>query len=63
MEKKKTLNFSIVILTFILAIGIYKQYDFDSHDFKKPALVVVYAVSLAAGIYLLLKDYFTRPKE
>jgi hypothetical protein len=63
MEKQKKLNFSLLIIMFIIAMGIYKQYDFENHEFKKIGLVIVYSLTLLLAVYLLLKDYFKRAEK
>jgi putative effector of murein hydrolase len=63
MEKKKTLNFSMAIIAFILAFAIYKQYDFEKREFEKISLVILYSVTLAVSMYILLNDYFKKPTE
>lgn len=63
MEKKKTLNFSMTIIALILAVAIYKQYDFENQQFKKISLVILYSVTLAIAMFILVKDYFKKPTE
>lgn len=63
MENKKGLNVVFVIIAGILGSAIYKQFDFETYKFDKPALAVLYIIVLLASIYFLIKDLTTRTKS
>ncbi|NBA88322.1 hypothetical protein GVN16_21295 [Emticicia sp. CRIBPO] len=63
MEQKKGINFFFAIIAIILGSAIYKQFDFKSLTFEKPALAALYIIVFAASIYLLVKDYKKRPEK
>lgn len=56
MENKKTLSFPFIIIAIILGVVLFKQFDFKTLQFEKPALAVVYLIGFAISIYVLLKS-------
>ncbi len=63
MENRKGLNFFFVVIALILGSALWKQFDFDTFTFDKPALAALYIIVLAASIYFLLRDLINRPKK
>ena len=57
MESKKSINPFFVIIAVIIGGSLYKQFDFENLTFEKPALAIVYSITLAATIYFLIKGY------
>ena len=57
MKKEKGLNLVFLIIAFILGGALWKQFDFQTFKFDKPALAALYAVVFVASIYLLIRDY------
>ena len=41
MENKKSLSFPLMVVVIILGVTLYKQFDFESLKFEKPALAVL----------------------
>lgn len=56
MENKKPLTFALRIATIIIAVTLFKQFDFQNLKFEQPALGIVYLITLVFLIYVLIKD-------
>ncbi len=56
MENKKALIFAFTIGAIILGVTLFKQFDFRSFTFEKPALAVVYAIGFVIFIVLIRKS-------
>lgn len=63
MEKKKGINFFFAIFAIILGPAIYREFDFESLTFKKPALAALYIIVFLASIILIIKDFRKRPEK
>ena len=63
MEKKKEINFVFAIVAVIIGAALWKQFDFDTYKFQKPALAIIYSVVFIASVYLLIKDYNKRSEN
>jgi len=59
MENKKSLLFPLMVVVIILGVTLYKQFDFESLKFEKPALAVLYIIVFLAALYFLVK----KPKK
>ncbi len=57
MEPKRSLSFPFLIIAIIIGVTLYKQFDFQSLTFKKPAMAVVYFIGFAIAMYVLIKDF------
>ena len=55
MKENKKPNFFLLIIGMIIGRALYKQLDFESVTFKKPALAFVYIIVLVVSVYLFLK--------
>jgi hypothetical protein len=56
MENKKTLSFPFIIIAIILGVVLFKQFDFQTLRFDKPALAIVYLIGFVISVYVLLKN-------
>ena len=63
MEKKKEINFVFAIVAVIMGAALWKQFDFDTFKFQKPALAIIYSVVFITSVYLLIKDYNKRSEN
>ena len=63
MENTKGMNFFFAIIAIILGIALWKQFDFDTLKFLKPALATLYLIVFVASIYFLIKNYKSRLKK
>ena len=63
MENKNSVNPFFVIIAVIIGGAMYKQFDFENLTFEKPALAIVYIVTLVTTIYFLIKGYKKRPEK
>jgi membrane protein DedA with SNARE-associated domain len=43
------------IVAIILGVTLYKQFDFQTMQFEKPAMAVIYAITFVAAIFFLIK--------
>jgi len=55
MKYKIVPNFFFVIIAVILGGALFKQFDFQSLKFEKPALAVVYIIAFIISIGLMIK--------
>ena len=56
MENNKMPNFFFRIIATILGVTLFKHFDFQNLKFEKPALDVVYLITFAISIYMLVKN-------
>ena len=56
MENNKMPNFFFGIIATILGVTLFKHFDFQNLKFEKPALDVVYLITFAISIYMLVKN-------
>jgi hypothetical protein len=56
MENKKAPIFALRISAIIIGVTLYKQFDFTTLKFENTALGVVYLLTLAFIVYVLIKD-------
>ena len=62
MEKKKGMNYFFLMIAIILGSALWKQFDFNTLKFEKPALATLYIVVFVASIYFMIKG-FTNQSE
>ena len=48
-------NYFSVVITVILGVAIFKQFDFQNMKFEKPAIAIVYFIALIIGVGFVLK--------
>ena len=63
MKNKKEINLFFALIAFILGLTLFKHIDFKNFTFKEPYLDILYLVVFVIAIYLLIKDYRTRPEK
>ena len=56
MEKQKAPVFILIIVAIIVAMALYKQFDFENLKFQKPALAVVYGITFVVAVSVLIKN-------
>ncbi|RYE25946.1 MAG: hypothetical protein EOP51_02245 [Sphingobacteriales bacterium] len=56
MEKKNAMTFTLSIVAIILGVALYKQFDFKTFKFDKPALAVVYLIAFIPSVYILIRN-------
>ena len=59
MGDKKGLSFPLIIITVVIAWAVFKQFDSQNLRFEKPALAIVYILTLIMCLYFIL----TKPKQ
>ena len=57
MEKKKGMNYFFLMIAIILGSALWKQFDFNTLKFEKPALATLYIVVFVASIYSMIKGF------
>ncbi len=57
MENKKGSSLILIILAIIIGVALYKQIDFQTFKVEKPALSVVYAITLIFCIVAIIRKY------
>jgi hypothetical protein len=63
MENNKPSSFIFIIVALILGSALYKQFDFETLKFQKPALATVYIITFVASIYFIVKNFINRPQK
>lgn len=49
------MKFIFSIMAIILGVTLFKQFDFQTLTFEKPALAIVYIIAFAISVYALVK--------
>lgn len=57
MEKNNPMTFTMSIVAIIVGVALYKQIDVKTMTVEKPALAVIYAVTFAGAVFVLVKNY------
>ncbi|WP_214226460.1 hypothetical protein [Pedobacter sp. B4-66] len=57
MGNKKGLTFVFAIVAIILGWTIFKQFDFETLKFEKPALAIVYVLTFIMSVYFLVRSF------
>lgn len=52
---KKGQPFPLIIIAIVLGGTIFKEFDFDTLRFEKPALAVVYILTFLMTVYFIFK--------
>jgi hypothetical protein len=57
VKKEKGSQFIIFMMTAIIGMGLYKQFDFTTRTFRNIPLSILYAVVLVVAIYLIIQNF------
>ncbi|KRB56351.1 hypothetical protein [Flavobacterium sp. Root186] len=58
MENKNNVPvFTFTIVAIILVAALYKQFDFETLKFEKPALAIVYSIVFVFSVIVLIKNF------
>jgi uncharacterized membrane protein YqhA len=52
---EKSLKYISAVIAIILGVTLFKQFNFETFQFKKPSLAVVYAVGFVLSLFLYFK--------
>ncbi|WP_199141231.1 hypothetical protein [Pedobacter sp. ASV12] len=63
MEKKKASSFIFGVIAIILGCTLWKQFDFENLQFEHTGLAVIYAITFAFSVYVLIKNYRNRAEK
>jgi positive regulator of sigma E activity len=61
MENKNAPTFTLTIVAIIVGAALYKQFDFQTLTFQKPALAIVYMLVFVFSVYVLIRNYRKQP--
>ncbi|MGL4632853.1 MAG: hypothetical protein ACRCVT_16740 [Leadbetterella sp.] len=57
MQKNQILStLTFGIMAVVLGNGIYKQFDFENHTFKKIGLSIVYIIAFLISIFAVINN-------
>jgi len=62
-NKSKASVFIFSIIAIILGSTLYKQFNFETLKFEKPALAVVYIIVFVCSILVLIKNFRKRSEK
>jgi len=57
MENNKAPLFTMSIVAIIVGAALYKQIDFKTMTVEKPALAILYTVTLLFAVVVLVRNY------
>lgn len=64
MENKNNAPvFTLSIVAIILGVVLYKQFNFETLTFEKPALAIVYIIVFVFSIFVLIKNFKKRSEK
>lgn len=64
MENKNNVPvFTFSIVAIILGVVLYKQFNFETLTFEKPALAIVYIIVFVFSIFVLIKNFKKRSEK
>lgn len=55
MNYKVKSNFFSIIILLVVGGALFKQFDFETYTFEKPALAAVYGITLILSIAFMIK--------
>ena len=50
------MRFILIIIAVILGVSLYRHFDFQTLQFEKPKLDILYAIVFTAAVFLLMRD-------
>lgn len=56
MNNKKGIPFPLLIIAIVLGWTIIKQFDFENLKFEKPAMAVIYILTIVMTVYMIFKN-------
>lgn len=57
MENNKAPIFTMIVVALIVGSALYKQIDFKTMTVEKPALAILYTVTLLFATFVLVKNF------
>ncbi|RZK39823.1 MAG: hypothetical protein EOO90_17210 [Pedobacter sp.] len=61
-QKNKGLSFTMIVVALILGPTLYKQFNFETYSFEKPALAALYLIVFIAAVAMLIKDFVAKKR-
>ncbi len=55
MSDKKGPSFPFLIIAIVLGAGIYREFNFETLKFEKPALAAVYILAFVMSVYFIIR--------
>ncbi|MGJ1267951.1 hypothetical protein ACR78F_07115 [Sphingobacterium spiritivorum] len=62
MEKNKASSFIFGIIAIIVGSALYKQIDFEHFKVLHKGLAVIYGLTFAFSVFILIKNFRNRSK-
>ncbi len=62
METKKSSSFVLIIVALIVGVALFKQFDFQTLTCEKPALGLVYLITLIVCVSIIIKNAIKNSK-
>lgn len=63
MQTKKSLSFVGLIVAIIVGRALYREYDAAAGAFKNNGLAVIYFLTFAVALYLLIRGFIKQPEK
>ncbi|SKA01142.1 hypothetical protein SAMN04488132_10830 [Sediminibacterium ginsengisoli] len=55
MSNKKGLSLPFLIIAIVIGSAIYREFNFETYRFEKPALAVVYILTFVMCVYFMVR--------
>lgn len=63
MKSKIGFNISFALLAFPIGLALVREFDFQTLNFKKPALGFLYLITFIVCLFLMLKRKTQQPEK
>lgn len=63
MKYKIGFNISFALLAFPIGLALVREFDFQTFNFKKPALGFLYLITFIVCLFLMLKRKTQQPEK
>lgn len=55
MKNKRNINFLFIVIAFPIGMGLLREFDLETKQFKNPILGIIYLVTFVGAIYFAFK--------
>lgn len=62
-EKSNAPIFTFSVVAIILGPALYKQFDFETLQFEKPALAILYIIVFLFSLFVLVRHFVKKSKN
>lgn len=56
MQNNNPMTFTLIIVALILGWVLYKDFDFKTFSFEKPAMAAIYGTVFIVSLFVLIKN-------